>query len=294
MDTSFNNKRQRVDDTPSTLVLPDETKNPFSSVDIGGCENDDITSTTEFDVYPRVLFYKGTDVGSDSAILVPFNPHNVVYDDPVKTAFGGCTVNCKYHLKDDKMKIDELIDVVLQTPEMTSNFGLSSKVFDNKRATISIDQSFYGMEQDDEVLSFFRALKLWDALIVDASKKNKGVWFKGAQEIHDDVLQHFYRPITALKYRKTDGKTFSPSLVAKVYKRYGTYEAEVYERKKGSSVAAKQVDMSSIKPGTRLESLIQHNGIWFGVNSFNSVFKLVQATIEATDKIHGYAMVTKV
>jgi len=240
--------------------------------------------------FPRILYYKPEQVNQTDPVcasLYPFDPSRVQYSEPKRMDYGGYVVYCTYHLVDEEKNIDAVIPIVLQTPRMRTPWGVSVNTKEDQRKQITVDLSFFGMEKDADVSALYMVLKLWDSLNVAKAKENKTTWFANADDIHPDVLQHFYKPITRLRKRRRDGKAFSPSMTTKVYKRYGVYECEVYD----NSSNPKQMTVESIDAGTNLTALVTHTGIWFGHNSFSSAFKLTQACVERTDAVRGFAMV---
>jgi len=297
-------KRQRTGDKEPTALSPPTPQrndfnesNQYSAEEIRGTTHGGSSPSTggqyeeaarrPITEFPRVLYYKKDGDPADRARLLPFDPRNIVYSKPQRMDYGGCHVECQYRLVDAEKGLNTLIPITLQSPLMSSRWGLNVHDKAGQRKTISVDLSFYGMEKNPVVLEFHDVLAMWDDLVLEQAKKEKRAWFKGADDIHEDVLKHFFKRITKPSKRASDGKIFSPSLRAKVYKRYNNYECEAYTNED----PPKLCPMESIKEGTELTALIRHTGIWFGDNSFTSAFKLIQAQVSKSEKMVGFGLV---
>jgi len=264
----------------------DESKSSVSSKDVLAYVDSSVKPGVN---YPRILYYLPEGEDPVNARLLPFDPNNVVYSEPKAMQFGGHTVFCSYHLVDPKLGVDCIIPVTLQSPIMRCPWGANENTKEGQRKQTSIDLSFFGMENNPEVMDFYNVMKLWGEIDVEKAKQNKTSWFQGAHDVHENVIQHFYKAVTRPRVRASDKKVFSPSITLKAMKRYNVYEAEVYN----SDSVPKQIEMKNITPGTSLECLFTHTGLWFNNNSFSPSFKLMQAQVQNNDCVVGFSMVSR-
>ena len=216
--------------------------------------------------YPRVFLHNGK--------LYPFNPHNVIYADPKPNSHGGLVIKCTYPIsvvsEDGTKPVVVETPMSLQTPVMSTAFGMSSKEHDGKLVT-KVDVVFEEGASAD-VRAFEEVMKLWDRLILAKAKKMKASWFKSAK-ITDDILDYLYIPMCRSNESK-DGVVYPDSFRTKVQQTKGGVKlCEVFD------VHRKPATLSSVTPRCTLRKQCEQTGIWFTDKMFVSAFSVRQIQV---------------
>jgi hypothetical protein len=228
--------------------------------------------------YPSLLIYKGT--------RFPFNPHKVIYGEVKPTNHGGFMIQCKYPIDGklaDGTPIRGLADILLQTPVMSTTFGMSTKEHDAGKIRGTIDVSFYD-DAEDDVKAFKDTLELWDTLLLNKAKKEKKEWFK-SDKVTNDILQYLYNPMKRSNVSKKDGKVFCDSFRAKVPRRFNRWDSEVFD------ASQNPISLDEITRQCQLRMLVRHTGIWFGTQMFVSSFDIPQIQKVGEGRMTGYSFV---
>jgi hypothetical protein len=220
--------------------------------------------------FPNILIFNGK--------RYPFNPHQIVFSSPKPSGHGGYHVKQEYLLKDDKGKQIK-VPIVVQTPVMHSQWGLSEKEYDGK-TNASLDLRFD--KDSKECEQFHDVMILWDAVIVETAIKNKSSWFKDSR-LTNEILQYLYHPMVKKNISEKDGvrREYPDSLRLKIQKRYGRYECDVFDQDK------KPTTLQAIKADSSMQSLFSNTGLWFSSKSFTSSNRALQVKTCASHKITG-------
>lgn len=228
--------------------------------------------------YPNVLIYQGT--------RYPFDPHNVIYGTPKKTAHGGYKIDLTYLIKGtlaDGTPVERSVPIVLQTPTMTTTFGFSSKEMKDGKVKGNVDLTFYE-NMSDAARIFKQVLHLWDQLLLERAKKQKVQWFK-SNKVTDDILTYLYNPLVRENVRKSDGKQFADSFRLKIPRRGDRFDVEVWDANKNP------IALDEITRGCSVRGLVRHNGIWFGDSMFCSSFETQQLQKQGDGRPSGFSFV---
>lgn len=219
--------------------------------------------------YPEVLIYNGK--------KYPFNPYMVEYSGPKVTQHGGYKVTCTY-------KIDENIRVpiVIQTPVMTSTFGLSTAEHDGVLRA-SVDVTFDDKTGPDVAL-FKRVMSLWDSLLLQMAKDNKEKWFKSGK-ITDEILDYLFIPTVRENVRKSDGQKFFDSIKGKVKQKNNQFYCEVFTKDKS------KMRIEDLGRQSMIRMLLVQSGIWFSESMFVSSFDCPQIQMVASGRLSGFSFV---
>ena len=194
-------------------------------------------------------------------------------------------INCKYPVDGklpDGTRVRQDVDLVFQTPVMSTTFGMSKKEHDGKIKG-TIDLSFYDTG-DSDVQAFHQVMLLWDRLLLKKAKKNKKTWFN-SNKVTDDILNYLFNPMVRKNIRKTDGKEFSDSFRAKVKRRFERFEAEAY------NASEEPISLDEITRQSQVRLLVRQTGIWFSETMFVSSFETFQIQKMADGEITGYAFI---
>lgn len=233
----------------------------------------------------KCLFYQHKHQnGQVENLLYEFDVNKIVCDPMKRLNFGGHVVIQRFHLVDPERKIDVLTDIVIQTPiSMKIPFGKSITKSDNDKEKTTIELSFYGMEQDQKLNSFYNNMKAWDDFNVIMAKTNRGDWFSN-DDLHPDVLEHFYKRMTRARIRRKDKKSFSPQLTLQLKKRYNRYECDVYDSERNA------ITTDEITRGCAVIALFRFSGLWFSKNSFSPSNQALQLQIQESNRLKGFCI----
>jgi hypothetical protein len=240
--------------------------------------NQEESQTTLMMEYPNILIYKGT--------RCPFNPDNIVYAKPKITNHGGYVIGAQYKLScqlaDGSHVTDVLVPIILQTPVMTTTFGMSSKEHDGKIKG-NVDVTFYDQAGPD-VHAFKQVMGLWDRKLLALAKKNKSVWFN-SNKITDAILDYLYISMIRKNVRKTDQKEFSDSFRAKIPRRQERFECEVY------NAAQQPIPIDELTRMSEIRELCRLSGIWISETMFVASFEAIQIQKVGEGRMTGFSFV---
>ena len=219
--------------------------------------------------YPNVLMYNGR--------LYPFNPHNIQYSLPKVTQHGGYVVQCSYKISDNV-----IAPVFLQTPVMTSTFGLTTGEQEGKIRG-SVDVTFND-SSGPEVELFKQTMSMWDSLLLQMAKDNKQKWFKSAK-ITDEILDYLHIPMVRENVRKSDGQRFSDSMKGKIKRRNDQFCCEVFDSNKNP------ITLDDLARSSKIRMLLVQSGVWFSESMFVSSFDTPQIQLISSGQMNGFSFV---
>ena len=228
-----------------------------------------INNGTDIVTYPAVLIYNGQKYA--------FDPHNVEYSLPKVTQHGGYKVTCTYKISDNLR-----VPIVIQTPVMTSTFGLSTAEHDGTLKA-SVDVTFDDKAGSD-VASFKRVMCLWDSLLLQMAKDNKERWFKSTK-ISDEILDYLFIPTVRENVRKSDGQKFFDSIKGKVKQKNDQFICEVFGKDKS------RIKIEDLGRQSMIRMLLVQSGVWFSESMFVSSFDCPQIQMVASGRLSGFSFV---
>ena len=150
-------------------------------------------------------------------------------------------------------------------------FGLN--VYDQSNPPkYSINLSFNGYQDNQDVKAFYEAIQGLDKFIVDEAVKNSEAWF--GKKKSREVLEEFYTP--SLKYGKKDD--YPPTMKLNLRKLADGFETKFYDIK-GRPYKTMPVDEMLMK-GTQVTCLINCADVWIaGTGKFNLRWNVEQIVI---------------
>lgn len=195
-----------------------------------------------------------------SKLINNFSVDNLTFSDIKKNARGG-----KYVLLSDNGQ-----DIYLQLPSLPAPFGISEPHDEVKEYSLTLSLS------DEEVLTKLRQLE--DEVIGYVSEYSKELFGKNLDKsVLRDVM---FNPI--VKMPKEEGK-YAPTMKLKASTGNGKYVADFYK------TSREKIEISDIKKGSRIETIVRVGQIWFIDKKFGVSLKLEQAKVHMSTKISGYA-----
>jgi hypothetical protein len=179
--------------------------------------------------------------------------------------------------------------IVLQTPVMTTPFGLS-KFDDNSsgRSKYSVDMSFRGKEENAKINELYQFLNLLDdKLVSDASQRGQE-WFKKknrSKELCKELFASSVKPAME-KGELTD--KYASTFKAKV-----PFYDEKFVMPVFDMVSKEIIDSSSLPDvltkGSSVQGLVKLNGIWFAGGKFGVSWEVKQIKVKQMNTLSNYA-----
>lgn len=177
--------------------------------------------------------------------------------------------------------------LVIQTPTMHSNFGISNYEGSEKH---TIDVSL--KNEKEEIKQFTDLISAFDEKLIQLAIKNSSTWFKKKIDSRD-VMEALYTPIVKYAKNKETGEItdqYPPSMRLQVPFKNGDFTCNVFNMQK------EVISLSNINTrGMQMTSIIQCNGIWVAGGKFGCNFKIIQMKVNPrqslTDK---YAFIDEI
>tara|TARA_B110000211_G_C14058975_1_gene544669 strand:+ start:1443 stop:2204 length:762 start_codon:yes stop_codon:yes gene_type:complete len=216
---------------------------------------------------------------SGSVIL----PKNVSIDSisagKVKTLGNGVTKMAYLTLNDENF--------ILQLPEMSSPFGMSSWANDQGGTKYWIDLSFRDIENRLPLQVFKKLIEDIEEKVIQHAFTNSNEYFKKKYTNIEVVRALFSHSIKYPKDKTTGEVTdkWPPTFKVTLPQRDGEFSFQAYDKKKDS------VNLKDIQTkGSKMTSLIQCGGIWIAGGKFGITWRAVQVQVIPYIKINGFAI----
>lgn len=176
--------------------------------------------------------------------------------------------------------------IIMQTPRMLCQWGLSKYNPDGKTEKFSIDLSFKGMDAKPGVKAFFDKLVELDTKVVEDVTKNCKEWLRKAN-MTQEVVEALSTPnIKHAKDKDTGEITdkYPPSFRLNVPTRDGKVICDAFDAKRN------KIDMFNVETkGANVTGIIKLQGLWFAGGKFGCTWRIEQVRIEPPDTIKGFA-----
>ena len=194
-----------------------------------------------------------------------FDPASVKFSSISKTSKGGKIVYLNFPNSQR---------IVLQTPAMSSPFGVSTydDASDGKRS-YSLDASFKGYETNPKLASFLTKCRAFDDILIDEATKNSKAWF--GKEMSKDMVSVLFRK----SIRDATDPKYAPTLRLKI-----TPQTEYYDENQN------KVDMDYIIKGTSFRAIIELSSVFFVNKQYGVTWRIVQLAVTSRpDRLSGFA-----
>ena len=210
---------------------------------------------------------------------------------------GGKTVNLRYDGRDLK----------LEAPSLNVPYGVN--VFDkNGPPKYSVDLSFRGAEDNEQVRALQTFFEEFDERMIDAGVENAQKWFKMTNP-NREVLKAFYTPMIKIsRDQQGNPKPYPPTFKLALRKRKGakpdpeglppnespagTFETEFYNgAAKPLALFERDTPIDKVLGKRSQATVIMHcTGIWFAGGKFGTTWKAVQVRVDSQpEQIRGPA-----
>jgi len=199
-----------------------------------------------------------------------FSVKDIKCENVCKNKAGGNIVYLKY--KDHKR-------IVIQTPQMSAPFGLSTYTDDNTGISkYSIDLSFKDKDSDSKVKHYHDIITELDEFMVSKAVDNSKEWF--GKKMSKEVVEELYRPL--IKESKDPSK-YASTIKYKIRSIGEKMNLEAFDENKNI------FDMSNFGPGSKVRCLIELSSIWFVNKQFGCTFTIVQIQVSKPERIQGFS-----
>ena len=140
----------------------------------------------------------------------------------------------------------------------------------------SVNISFRGQEQRDDIKQFLDALTALDEKMIDEGVKNSKAWFKA--DMSREVVKAFYTP--CVKYSMgADGKpaAYPPNLKVTLRKNGDDFESKFYDVHGSPYTGLPVEDM--LAKGVQVTAIITCSSVWFAGSKFGLTWRAKQIAI---------------
>jgi hypothetical protein len=177
--------------------------------------------------------------------------------------------------------------IVLQTPVMTTPFGLGRFEDASGRVKYSIDMSFRGKDGDTKIAQLHDFLELLDDKIVtDATQRGKS-WFRKNKNPSKEFAKELFAPSIKQAMEKGVPTDKYPSTFKTKLPFYdGKFATPVFDM-----VTKKLLDVpitDALSKGSLVQCIVKLNGIWFAAKNFGVSWEVKQMKVKEGDKISDY------
>tara|TARA_Y100000816_G_C26079832_1_gene568965 strand:- start:327 stop:980 length:654 start_codon:yes stop_codon:yes gene_type:complete len=175
--------------------------------------------------------------------------------------------------------------IQLQTPKMFIPFGISQ--FGNN---LSLDLSFYGIENDANVRKFYVFCHDLDEFILKHAVANSTDWF-GSSLSEDDIYQ-MYKPVLKPGKQKSKDEYYPDTIRIKIPKEkvdgdWINKTVSILEEGKND------LQYSDIKRGSKISTVFEISPVWFMNNTFGISLSCVSIKLDNTKnnslQVNGYS-----
>jgi hypothetical protein len=202
---------------------------------------------------------------SQITLHTAFDPSSVKFSPLSKTSKGGKIVYLNFPNSQR---------IVLQTPVMSSPFGISTydDASDGKRS-YSLDASFKGFESNPKLASFLSKCRAFDETLIDVAAENSKAWF--GKEMSKEMISVLFRK----SVRDATDPKYAPTLRLKI-----TPNTEYYDEHQN------KVDMEYIIKGTSFRAIVELSSVFFVNKQFGVTWRIVQLAVTSRpDRLSGFA-----
>jgi hypothetical protein len=194
-----------------------------------------------------------------------FEPSSVKFSPIAKTSKGGKVVYLNFPNSQR---------IVLQTPVMSSPFGISTydDASDGKRS-YSLDASFKGHDTNKKLDSFLTKCRVFDDMLLDTAVENSRAWF--SKDMSKDMVSVLFRK----SIRDANDPKYAPTLRLKI-----TPTTEYYDEHQN------KVNMDYITKGTSFRAIVELSSVFFVNKNFGCTWRIVQLAVTSRpDRLNGFA-----
>lgn len=194
-----------------------------------------------------------------------FEPTSIKFSPMSKTSKGGKIVYINFPNSQR---------IVLQTPVMSSPFGIST--YDDAsdgRRSYSLDASFKGCDTNPKLAGFLEKCRGFDDLLIETAAQNSKAWF--GKDMSKDMVAVLFRK----SIRDPSDPKYAPTLRLKI-----TPNTQYYDEHQN------KVDMDYIVKGTSFRAIVELSSVFFVNKQFGVTWRLVQLAVTSRpDRLTGFA-----
>ena len=209
-----------------------------------------------------------------------------------KNVIKGDELNCKsISVKNNNIFFNNK-SIAIQTPKMRLPWNISCQQYDFKDK-YSITLSFKGMENDDELLQFYKNIQEIDKFILKYIIKNKLELFN--KEINSELIKKSYMPLIKVSVDKETLKPnnkYPPTIKINLPYRNNRFDTRVFDAKKTEIDLKKIPIVSILVKELETKILLQLSNIWIMGNKSGCSLNAIQIKLtENEKKIKNYSFI---
>lgn len=179
--------------------------------------------------------------------------------------------------------------LMVQTPKMTSPYGVNKWDNVGGGSKISVDLSFGDVTENPECAAFFEMCKALNTAFVNEGLANSNAWFKKKHN-SADVIEALYTNLIKYSKDKTTGEqstVYPPTFKVNLPQNDGVNSFTVYDSKK------EQIDLDSVDlKGAEIRVIMVCSGIWLAGGKFGCTWRAQQMQVTPRlTKIKDFAFV---
>tara|TARA_Y100000389_G_scaffold103140_1_gene100043 strand:- start:9777 stop:10481 length:705 start_codon:yes stop_codon:yes gene_type:complete len=177
----------------------------------------------------------------------------------------------------------------MQTPKMRLPYGMGKYEENGKPTKYSLDFSFSGIEDNEKISDFHKAVKEIDEkIIAETTKKYSLQWFK-KKKMSEEVARTVFTPSIKRSKDKETGEfddKYPPTFKAKMPVYENNFACSVFDHKKGK-IENDSIE-NSIKKGQSASAIIKCAGVWFSGGKYGVSWKVDQLKLSEHSNTTGY------
>jgi hypothetical protein len=176
--------------------------------------------------------------------------------------------------------------LIIQTPQMTAPFGLSSWSNEGDALKYSMELAFKGIATKPIEARFLALLNAFDKKVLENVLENSPVWLK-KKFTSLEVIEALYTPSIKLPKDKNTGEVtdkYPPSFRMSVPYKDGKFMCDTYD------VDGKDLDLHALikdgsTKGSRVTAIMQCSGVWIAGGKFGCTWRVLQMRIQRSDAL---------
>jgi hypothetical protein len=208
---------------------------------------------------------------TSSIILDEFCAQNIIFGSSKLTPNGGKSIPLTYKQN------DEIINLVFQTPRMLS-FGIN-KWQDPKNSSAdpvyTITMSFVGMDQNQKLQDFYKAIASIDVWALEAVSKNSWDWLS-RKNLPQETIKSIYNPCIKVPVDGNNGKPHNMKI--KIKAKDSGFQTVFFDKDK--NIILGENIQTVFNMGSHVRAMIQCTGFWTIAGKFGLSWKILQMIVE--------------
>tara|TARA_Y100000817_G_scaffold23763_1_gene17109 strand:- start:299 stop:1045 length:747 start_codon:yes stop_codon:yes gene_type:complete len=185
----------------------------------------------------------------------------------------------------------------IQAPEMELLFDPLYFEDQNNSGKYTCKLTFKGHESNTNISNFKDKMIEFDQKLIDLAVQNSKKWF-GGKSLNLETIENLYTPCVKYNYDQSTGdinESYPPTFSFKVVKRNGDHLCKLFNVNRelinvDDINGNEYTDITTLlKKGSRIQTLLKCNGLWFAGGKFGCTWKGEQIKINHCESLNEYA-----